>query len=105
MSVLLKAELGVEEVFFYASMIHLIFVKIHPWNDGYGRNARLIEKWFLAEKLGEKAWFIQSETHNYQHHQTYYRNIRPLGLECQELDYRQVLPFLFMLPKSIADEL
>ncbi|MBL0098191.1 MAG: Fic family protein [Bacteroidetes bacterium] len=35
-------------------MIHLVFVKIHPLNDGNGRSARLIEKWFLAQKLGKK---------------------------------------------------
>ena len=39
---LLKASLAIGEVFFFASMIHLVFVKIHPWNDGNGRNARLI---------------------------------------------------------------
>ena len=43
-------------------MIHLVFVKIHPWNDGNGRSARLMEKWFLAQKLDEKAWFIESES-------------------------------------------
>lgn len=36
MAVLLKAELSMEEAFFYASMIHLVFVKTHPWNDGNG---------------------------------------------------------------------
>ena len=62
--------LTIEETFYFASMIHLMFVKIHPWNDGNGRSARLIEKWFLAQKLGEKAWYIQSEKNYYQNHQT-----------------------------------
>lgn len=100
-AILLNAELTIEEVFFYASMIHLVFVKIHPWNDGNGRSARLIEKWFLAEKLGEKAWFVQSEKHYYQQHQTYYKNIRLLGLEYPDLDYKQALPFLLMLPNAV----
>ncbi len=100
-AILLKAELTIEEVFFYASMIHLVFVKIHPWNDGNGRSARLIEKWFLAEKLGEKAWFVQSEKHYYQQHQTYYKNIRLLGLEYPDLDYKQALPFQLMLPNAV----
>lgn len=82
-------------------MIHLVFVKIHPWNDGNGRSARLIEKWFLAEKLGEKAWFVQSEKHYYQQHQAYYKNIRLLGLEYPDLDYKQALPFLLMLPNCL----
>lgn len=96
---LLKEPLPIEQVFYYASMIHLVFVKIHPWNDGNGRTARLIEKWFLAEKLGSKAWFIQSEKMYYQQHQTYYRNIRALGLEYDELNFDKALPFLLMLPK------
>lgn len=97
-ALLLKADLCIEEVFFYASWLHLIFVKIHPWNDGNGRSARLIEKWFLAQKLGEKAWFVQSEKMYYQHHQAYYHNIRLLGLEYPELDFTQASPFLLMLP-------
>ena len=97
----LKQDLSIEEAFFYASMIHLVFVKIHPWSDGNGRTARLLEKWFLAQKLGEKAWFLQSEKMYYQHHQTYYKNIRLLGLEYPALDYAQALPFLLMLPHSL----
>ena len=99
---LLKQELSIQEVFYYASMIHLVFVKIHPWNDGNGRSARLIEKWFLAQKLGDKAWFVQSEKNYYQQHQSYYNNIRLLGLEYAELDYTKALSFLLMLPYSVT---
>ena len=97
---LLKADLSIQEVFYYAAFIHLMFVKIHPWDDGNGRSARLLEKWFLAQKLGEKAWFLQSEKMYYQQHQTYYKNIRLVGLEYPELDYNRALPFLLMLPKG-----
>ncbi len=93
-----KLELSVQETFFFASLLHLVFVKIHPFNDGNGRISRLLEKWFLAEKLGKKAWLIQSEKNYYLHHQTYYQNIRRLGLEYEDLDYSQALPFLLMLP-------
>lgn len=100
-TVLIKAKLSIEEVFYFASLIHLVFVKIHPWNDGNGRTARLLEKWFLAQKLGEKAWFIQSEKMYYNQHNTYYKNIRLLGLEYAELDYSQALSFILMLPTSL----
>lgn len=100
-SVLLKEDLSIEEVFYFASFIHLIFVKIHPWNDGNGRTARLLEKWFLAQKLGNKAWFIQSEKMYYNQHNNYYKNIRLLGLEYPDLDYKQSLSFLLMLPTSL----
>jgi Fic family protein len=99
---LLKLQLTVTEVFFFASMVHLVFVKIHPFNDGNGRTARLLEKWFIAQKLGGKAWFIQSEKNYYGQHQTYYNNLRVLGLEYPELDYNKALPFLLMLPNALA---
>lgn len=104
LAVLLERKMIIEEVFFYASMLHLVFVKIHPWNDGNGRSARLYEKWFLAQKLGEKAWFIESEKMYYEQHATYYQNIRLLGLEYPELDFNKALPFLLMLPEALVKE-
>jgi Fic family protein len=100
--ILLAVEMDIKTVFFFASFIHLVFVKIHPWNDGNGRCARLIEKWFLIQKLGEKARFVQSEKTYYQQHSTYYANLRLLGLEYPELDYAKALPFLLMLPQALV---
>lgn len=101
LEVLLGQEMSIAEVFYFAAMLHLVFVKIHSWNDGNGRTARLIEKWFLAQKLGEKSWFIRSEQYYYEHHNTYYQHIRALGIEYDQLDYDKALPFLLMLPESI----
>jgi Fic family protein len=98
---LVDAALSFEEAFFYAAMLHLLLVKIHPFNDGNGRTARLLEKWFLAEKLGEKAWFIPSEQFYYNHHAIYYSCIRKLGLEYDALNYSEALPFLQLLPMTI----
>lgn len=98
---LLKSELTLQEVFYFASLLHLVFVKIHPFDDGNGRTSRLIEKWFLAEKLGEKAWLIQSEKNYYINHQAYYKNIRLLGLEYETLNFQKAIPFLQMLPNSL----
>jgi len=100
---LLDSVINIQEVFFFAAMIHLVFVKIHPFNDGNGRTARLLEKWFIAQKLNEKAWFIQSEKNYYLCHQLYYNNLRSLGLEYPELDYRKALPFLIMTGKSLIE--
>ena len=91
-----------EEIFYYASYIHLVFVDIHPFNDGNGRAARLLEKWFLAEKLGEIAWYIQSENFYYHHVSDYYKNLNRLGMFYDKLDYAQATPFLEMLPKAVS---
>ena len=100
-ALLLNQKMTVEEVFYYAAYIHLVFVKIHPWNDGNGRSGRLIEKWFIAQHLGEKAWYLQSEKNYYLQHKTYYSNLRRMGIEYPDLDYSKALPFLLMLPKSL----
>jgi Fic family protein len=102
LDLLIKTELSFDEVLYFAAMLHLVFVKIHPFEDGNGRTARLLEKWFLAEKLGEKAWFVQSEKMYYQRHQEYYTNIKRLGLEFDLLNYSEALPFLMMLPEGIC---
>lgn len=98
---LLKSGLTIEETFYYAAFIHLIFLKIHPLQDGNSRTARLIEKWFLLRKLGEKATAIELEKYYYRHKPAYYNNIRILGLDYELLDYTKASNFLLMTINSL----
>jgi Fic family protein len=99
-STLLATPLSIEATFYYAAMIHLVFVNIHPFIDGNGRATRLLEKWFLAAKLGDKAWYIQSERYYFQHRATYYQNLRT-GSNYYVVNYDLAIPFLLMLPQSL----
>ncbi len=101
---LLSASLSTEEIFYFASYIHLVFVKIHPFNDGNGRTARLLEKWFLSTLLGQKAWYAGSEHYYYNNLQDYYKNLARIGLLYEELKYEKSLPFLLMLPKAMETQ-
>jgi Fic family protein len=100
-SILRKRELTTSEVFYFASMIHLVFVKIHPFADGNGRSARLLEKWFLAKKLGTKAWFIPSEKLYQIRIKSYYKNLN-IGNNYTNVNYDSSIPFLLMLPMSLT---
>lgn len=86
--------------FYHASLLHLKFVHIHPFWDGNGRAARLLEKWFVAEAINGRAWKLQSEKYYKEHLADYYKNIN-LGVNYYELDYDKCMPFLLMLPRSL----
>jgi len=97
---LISSDLNEIEVFYYASLIHLRFAHIHPFRDGNGRAARLIEKWFVAEKLGRDFWKMPSEEFYKKNQAKYYETIN-LGVNFYELNYDKCIGFLEILPKCL----
>lgn len=97
---LMVSNLNEKEVFYFASIIHLRFAHIHPFRDGNGRAARLLEKWFITEKLGRDFWKISSEGYYKVNQAKYYETIN-LGVNYYELNYDKCLRFLEMLPNCL----
>jgi len=64
----------------------------------------LIEKWFLIEKIGEKATSLQLEKNYFKRLKDYYSAIRKIGLEYEDLDYSKCLVFLLMTVQGIDDQ-
>ena len=93
-SILLNDKLSLPEIFYYAAYIHLVFVKIHPFQDGNGRTARLLEKWFLIEKLGKKIISIELEKIIIKIYVTIIKTLENLDSNIQDLITLRVLTFL-----------
>lgn len=100
---LLSQNLTLKQTLYYAAYIHFMFAKIHPFADGNGRAARLLEKWFLAEMLGAAVWSIPTEKYYYDNRQTYYEGLN-VGVNYYETLERldKILPFLTMLPQAVC---
>ena len=97
---LLSSKLNVTEVFYFASLLHLRLAHIHPFRDGNGRAARLMEKWFITEKLGRDFWKIPSEEYYKINQARYYETIN-LGVNFYELNYDKCVEFLEVLPNCL----
>jgi Fic family protein len=100
---LMSQSLTLKQTLYYTACIHFMFAKIHPFADGNGRAARLLEKWFLAENLGVAVWGIPTEKFYYDHRQSYYNGLN-VGVNYYEtlekLD--KILPFLTLLPQAVC---
>lgn len=101
--IFLGENLSLKQTLYYAAYIHFAFAKIHPFVDGNGRAARLLEKWFLAECLGSSVWGIPTEKYYYDNRQAYYNGLN-IGRDYYETleQSDKILPFLTLLTKAVC---
>lgn len=101
--IVLSLDLDEYEVLYYSAQIHFWLVKIHPFYDGNGRAARLLEKWFLVAHFKEKGFALQTEKSYYQNLQDYYNNLRKTGFEYEDTDFSKAINFMLMSSKAIIN--
>jgi Fic family protein len=90
---LLEEKMTKTETFFWAIWLHLMLNLIHPFSDGNGRASRMLEKWFLAEKVGKDFWYLQTEKYYWDNLEKYYANLS-LGANYWEVDFKNAKSFL-----------
>lgn len=100
---LIREEMSLAEVFYHASLIHLKMFLIHPFVKNNIKAAILIEKWFIAEKLGKVYIKLPSEKYYCQNKDRYNTNTL-LGTTFGNVDDSRSLPFLLMLPEALKIE-
>ena len=93
---LLQQKMPIVHAFYYAAYIHLIFVTIHPFEDGNGRTARLFEKWFLVQKLGEWAWNLPTEKFYWFNRIAYFGALQSAKMQKGGVNKNGVLDFLLL---------
>lgn len=100
---LLKRKLSLQHTLYYAAYIHFLFGKIHPFADGNGRAARLLEKWFMAAKLGTNAFGLPIEKYYWDNRHTYLDRLNIAPTYNETLDRLSMCtPFLQMLPMAVC---
>jgi Fic family protein len=99
-----KLKLTTLEAIFWASLIHLRVAQIHPFVDGNGRIARLIEKWFLTKTIGQSIWGYQPEKYYWDNRSEYYSRIN-LGQDYYNLDHSKAVTFAQLVLQAYLSQI
>lgn len=91
-----------ERAFFVASQAHFWLVAIHPFADGNGRLSRLLEKWLLAECLGEVAWKIPTEYMYRDRVKSYFTRLNKAGNRFDAINANKIFDFMLLLPYALT---
>ncbi|MDR2944294.1 MAG: hypothetical protein LBU81_04330 [Methanosarcinales archaeon] len=97
---LIREEMSLSEVFYHASLIRLKMFLIHPFVKNNIKASILLEKWFLAEKLGKVYIKLPTEKYYCLNKELYNTNTL-IGTTYGNVDDKHVLPFLTMLPDAL----
>lgn len=96
-----KRDLRLNIAFYYASYLHIALLHISPFAALNEVMARLVEKWFLSEKLDSRAWLIPSEEFYYYNRTVYFDNIQKMGKDFFFRNYESARDFVLMLPAAL----
>lgn len=87
-----------------SAMIHYDFAYIHPYFDGNGRMARLLQLWYLVQKGYTSALFIPFSLFINQNKTGYYKSFKLISENQTETGIPDMTPFLHFFTQNVFSQ-
>lgn len=88
-----------------SAMIHYYIAYLHPYFDGNGRTARLLQLWYLVQKGYTSALFIPFSLFINQHKTKYYQSFKLISENETVADVSDMTPFLYFFTQNVISKI
>ncbi|MDR0768043.1 MAG: Fic family protein [Methanosarcinales archaeon] len=85
-------------------MIHYYFAYLHPYFDGNGRTARLLQLWYLVQKEYTSALFIPFSLFVNQNKNDYYKSFKTISENYEPAKIWDMTPFLYFFTQKVFSQ-
>ncbi|WP_316558289.1 Fic family protein [Methanimicrococcus hongohii] len=87
-----------------SAMIHYYFAYLHPYFDGNGRTARLLQLWYLVQKEYTSALFIPFSLFVNQNRNDYYKSFKRISENHDAAKVSDMTPFLYFFTQKVFSQ-
>ncbi|WNY28237.1 hypothetical protein MmiEs2_04210 [Methanimicrococcus stummii] len=87
-----------------SAMIHYYFAYLHPYFDGNGRTARILQLWYLVQKGYTSALFIPFSLFVNQKKSVYYKSFKLIAENTEESKVSDMTPFLYFFTQNVFSQ-
>jgi Uncharacterized conserved protein len=84
-----------------SAVIHFYFSYLHPYFDGNGRMARLLQLWYLVQKGYGATLFIPFSAYVNEKRTDYYKAFKTISENCEISEITDVTPFLHFYAENV----
>ncbi|MDR2943960.1 MAG: Fic family protein [Methanosarcinales archaeon] len=87
-----------------SAMIHYYFAYLHPYFDGNGRMARLLQLWYLVQKGYTAALFLPFSLFVNQNRNGYYKAFKQISENQAAAGIFDITPFLYFFTQNVFSQ-